>query len=378
MTDRVQAIRSGMFIMPFHPAGKPPAQCYDEDLELIVRAEELGFGEFWIGEHHTMKYENIVMPEIFIGRALGATHRIRMGPAPACLNLHHPAHVAGRLAFLDHLSKGRLNLCFGPNSVMTDLELFGAEPKNGAAMTDEALDMVLRLWSSDPPYEMEGKYWKFSLKKNVDEETGIGYVWKPHQKPHPPIAIPGMSMNSPSMKLAGRRGYQPFAHCLIAGNVVADLWQTYEKAGLEAGRRPSRADFKVARSIFLADSTAEARRRARTNTLGQCYEYIGRLLDKGIGRKLYKRDPDMNNADCNMDYLMGEQILAGSPDEVLRRLLLLIEETGPFGTLVLMGYDWDDKQAWLHSMELFARELMPALNKAVCGSAAERPAEAPV
>ena len=66
---------------------------------------------------------------------------------------------------------------------------------------------------------------------------------------------------------------------------------------------------------------------------------------------------------------ISEQIIAGSPDEVLRRLLLLIEETGPFGTLALMSYDWDDKASWLHSMELFARELMPALNKAVCGTA---------
>ena len=47
-------IRHGMFIMPFHPPSKPLAQCYDEDLELIVRAEELGFSEFWIGEHHRM------------------------------------------------------------------------------------------------------------------------------------------------------------------------------------------------------------------------------------------------------------------------------------------------------------------------------------
>ena len=57
--------------------------------------------------------------------------------------------------------------------------------------------------------------------------------------------------------------------------------------------------------------------------------------------------------------------IAGNVDEVLRRLLGLIEETGPFGTLILMGYDWDDKKSWVHSMELFARELMPALNKAV-------------
>ena len=49
----------------------------------------------------------------------------------------------------------------------------------------------------------------------------------------------------------------------------------------------------------------------------------------------------------------------------MRRLLLLVEETGQFGTLVMMGYDWDDKQSWLHSTELFAKELIPALNKAL-------------
>jgi alkanesulfonate monooxygenase SsuD/methylene tetrahydromethanopterin reductase-like flavin-dependent oxidoreductase (luciferase family) len=371
MTDGVRTIRHGMFIMPFHDPAKPLAQCYDEDLELIVRAEELGFSEFWIGEHHTMKYENIVMPEIFIARALGETRRIRMGPAPVCLNQHHPGHVAGRLAFLDHLSKGRLNLCFGSGSVATDQELFGAEPKNAAAMVDEAIEMILKLWSSEPPYEIEGKFWNIRLKKTVDEETGIGYIHKPFQKPHPPIAMPGTSPNSPTMRSAGRRGFQPFGHCLIAGNILADLWRTFEAGALEAGRTPNRADFKVARSIFLADTTAEARQRVRSNSLGKNFEYIGRLCDKGpVGRRMYKRDPAMSDADCNLDYLMGEQIIAGSPDEVLRRLLGLIEETGTFGTLVMMSYDWDDKASWLRSMELFAHELMPALNKAVCGAVA--------
>ncbi len=58
-----------------------------------------------------------------------------------------------------------------------------------------------------------------------------------------------------------------------------------------------------------------------------------------------------------------EQIIAGDVDEVLRRLQAFIEETGPFGTLILMSYDWDDKQSWLHSLDLFANELMPALNR---------------
>src|SRR5262249_34747737 len=230
-----QPIRSGMFIMPFHPPSKPLAQSLDEDLELIIRAEELGFTEFWIGEHHPMKYEPIVMPESFIGRALGETKTIRMGPAPACLNQHHPAHVAGRLAFLDHLSKGRLNLCFGAGSVTADQELFGAEPKDGAAMVEESLDMILKLWAGEPPYEIDGKFWKISLKRTVDEETGIGYVHKPLQQPHPPIALPGMSRGSATMKIAGSRGYQPFAHCLVPANVVADIWKNYADAAHATG-----------------------------------------------------------------------------------------------------------------------------------------------
>src|SRR5207253_10112443 len=122
------SINYGMFIMPFHNSAKPLAQCHDEDLELIVQAEELGFSEFWIGEHHTMKYENIVMPEIFIARALGETRRIRLGAAPVCLNQHHPAHVASRVALLDPLPEGRLKRCCGPGSGTADQELYRLHP----------------------------------------------------------------------------------------------------------------------------------------------------------------------------------------------------------------------------------------------------------
>src|SRR5882672_9361073 len=151
-------LRLCMFVMPIHDPKKPLAQCIDEDLELAVLCEGLGFDDFWVGEHHSSSVENIVMPEIFLAKVLGLTKRIRVGPAPVCLQYHHPAHVAGRLAFLDHLSRGRLNVCFGAGSVTADQELYGAEPKNAAAMVDEATDMILRLWSSEPPYDIEGRF----------------------------------------------------------------------------------------------------------------------------------------------------------------------------------------------------------------------------
>ena len=365
MTDSSNAIEYGMFIMPFHSSQKPLAQCYDQDLELIIRADQLGFSDFWIGEHHTMLYENIVMPEIFIARALGETRDIRLGPAPVCLNQHHPAHVASRLAFLDHLSKGRLNLCFGPGSVTSDHELYGLEMKTAPAMVNEAIDIILYLWSTDPPYEFDGQFWKIKLKETVEADVGLGFIHQPLQKPHPPIYAPAMSRNSSTMKIAGQRGFRPMGHCLVAGNVLADNWQTYEQSVLESGGEPDRSKWSIARYIFLADTTKQAQQLARTNSLGKNYEYIGDLFDRGLGRRIYKRDLEMNDTDCNMDYWLTEQIIAGNVDEVLRRLLNLIEETGTFGKLVLMSYDWDDKPSWIRSMELFAKELMPALNQAV-------------
>jgi alkanesulfonate monooxygenase SsuD/methylene tetrahydromethanopterin reductase-like flavin-dependent oxidoreductase (luciferase family) len=365
------AMQYGMFIMPFHPPSKPLAQAYDEDLELTVLAEEFGFTEFWIGEHHTMRYEPIVMPEIFIARALGVTSRMRLGPAPVCLQQHHPAHVAGRLAFLDHLAKGRINVCLGAGSVTADMELFGIAPEKSPEMVEEAVSIILKLWTTEPPYHYAGKFWNIHLEKTVDEETGIGYMKKPYQLPHPPLAMPGMTSQSLGTRLAGRLGISPIASNLVTGNVIADMFRGYREAAAEAGRVADPAAFRVCRSIFLADTTREAQAKARRNALGQSFEYIGRLFDKGLGRKIYKRDPNQSNADTNLDYLMREQILAGSVNDVLDRLLRLIEETGPFGTLILMGYDWgDEKESWLHSLRLFTHELMPALNRAVPGGLA--------
>ncbi len=351
----------GMFIMPFHDPAKPMAQCYDEDLELVVMAEDLGFSEFWVGEHHTMQYENIVMPEAFIGKALAMTKSIRLGTAPTCLPYHHPATVAGRLAFLDHLSHGRLNVCFGPGSVTADLELFGIDPKQNSAMAEESADMILKIWTQDPPYHLQGKYWQIDLEKYVDEETLIGYLHKPLQKPHPPIFAPAMNLNSTTMKLAGKNGWLPMSANVIAGNVVADNWLTYEKAALEAGRTPDRADWRVCRSIFIGDTCKDAEDTVRRNSLGKNFEYIGGLFDKGLGRKIMKRDPKTPDSDTGMDYLMREQIIHGDVDEVIRRLNALIGETGDFGTLVLMGYDWDDKQSWVKSMKRFVNDVIPAL-----------------
>lgn len=353
--------RLGMFVMPIHSPAKPLAQCFDEDLELAVRCEELGFDEFWVGEHHTSTLENIVMPEIFLAKVLGVTKRIRVGPAPVCLQYHHPVHVANRLAFLDHLSHGRLNVCFGPGAIPTDMEVYGVDPQDTAARISEAADMILRIWTSDPPYDMPGRFWNVSLRRTLDAEMGLGALHKPLQKPHPPIAVPSISRRSPGLEKAAARGFSLFSHHMISTSVLVDQWATYRTAAAAAGRSARPHDWRVARNIFVAETTAEARRLARGNSLGQCIQYILELTRRGPGIGMWKRDPGQADAECNLDYFLNEVLIVGDPPEVARQLSQLRQRVGEFGTLVLVAHDWDDRSRWLRSVELFVREVTPSL-----------------
>jgi len=62
-------MQPGLFMMPLHPPETPLSQTYEEDRELLVLADELGYSETWIGEHATMAWENIPSPDQFIARA---------------------------------------------------------------------------------------------------------------------------------------------------------------------------------------------------------------------------------------------------------------------------------------------------------------------
>ncbi|MAV36465.1 MAG: hypothetical protein CMJ59_13540 [Planctomycetaceae bacterium] len=364
MTNELAPLQFGMFVMPVHDPAKPLTQCFDEDLELAQRCEEMKFADFWVGEHHSSSYENIVMPEIFIAKALGFTESMRLGPAPVCLAYHHPVHVAGRLAFLDHLSHGRLNVCFGPGAIPTDLEVFDVDPRQSGERVAEAIDMILKIWTSDPPYQMEGRFWRFRIKEQLDPEMGLGTLPKPLQRPYPPVFTPCISRGSRSIQAAAERGFFPISHHMISEEVLIDHWQTYSAAAEAVGREADRSEWSVSRNVFVADTTALAEQLARQNSVGRCIEYILELTNRGPGLAMWKRNAEMADGDCNLDYFMDEVVIAGDPPTVVRKIKELHRRLGGFGKLVLVAHDWDDRSRWSRCLELLSDEVIPALRLA--------------
>ena len=69
----------GLFMMPLHPPEKSRTECFEEDIELVVRADELGFSEAWIGQHLSLAWEPIPSNDLFIATVIPRTRRIRLG-----------------------------------------------------------------------------------------------------------------------------------------------------------------------------------------------------------------------------------------------------------------------------------------------------------
>lgn len=59
-------MKLGLCMLPMHPPGKPHADSYHQDLETLIKADELGPDEAWIGERFTPAWENISAPDLII------------------------------------------------------------------------------------------------------------------------------------------------------------------------------------------------------------------------------------------------------------------------------------------------------------------------
>ncbi|NNL85865.1 MAG: hypothetical protein HKP27_09445 [Myxococcales bacterium] len=123
----------------------------------------------------------------------------------------------------------------------------------------------------------------------------------------------------------------------------------------------------MARSIFVADDERTANAYAR-DPRGPYGHYYASLMRKLIGNgraDLFKTGSDMRDGDVTHPFVMDSLVLSGTPPRVAEQILELRERVGPFGTLVYAGHDWADIALSRRSMELMAREVLPAVNEAI-------------
>jgi alkanesulfonate monooxygenase SsuD/methylene tetrahydromethanopterin reductase-like flavin-dependent oxidoreductase (luciferase family) len=358
------ALKLGFFIQPVHPPSRPYADVLREDREAVVLADRLGYREAFIGEHLMDSAETITSSLAFIASLADACPSITFGTGVLPLANYHPAMAAAQVAMVDHLVQGRLVLGVGPG-VPGDAEAIGDLGPHRNLKTQEALDHVCRIWSEDPPYRIEGKFYRTSTERSLDPEIGVGVAVRPLQKPHPRIAITSIRPDSLGPHAAGARGWTGISAAYTGAYVLRAQIQSYLEGRRSAGLSVDASGWRVARSVFVADDDATARQYAHREdgAHGFYFRVMRAKLAKAGALDVMRDYSGQPDSELSIRRCVERLVIAGTPERVADRILALRNEVGAFGTLLYTGHDWTDPALSRRSMELMAYEVLPRIDR---------------
>ena len=337
-------MRFGAFIPPIHDPNHSPNLALHRDVELVVRMDELGFDEVWVGEHHSTGYEQIASPEVFLAYAAAKTQRIMLGTGVASIPYHNPFMTAQRAVLLDHLTRGRFMLGMGPGALPTDIAMFDLDPMCIRPRMEEGIDTIVRLLAGETVTQ-ETDWFKLV-------EARLQH--RPYSHPCFELAVTAQhSANGP--KLAGRLGSGMLSlNATTAPGLegLASHWAIVEEEATLSGKVADRRRWRVVAPMHIAHTREQAFEDVKYG-LGAWLKYtttIGPL--------------DLIPEDASPDewaHYLNESGFAviGTPDDAIELIDKLQGLSGGFGAFLLFHHDWAQPEATLNSYQLIARHVIP-------------------
>jgi len=305
---------------------------------------------------------------MFLATLVYETKHIVLGSGTINMPNSHPAAIAAQVAMLDHLLKGRFIFGISPGGLMSDAEVFGNFKKDRNAIFLESINMVLDIWEKDAPYNLAGQFFSVSTENTKILEIGQGSIIKPYQKPHPPIVVTAVAPHSKGVTEAAKRGWTPISANFLLPEWVASHWPKYQEGCISINKRPDGRDWRVAKSIFVADDEKTAREYGHS-AKGPYHFYFKQLIRKLVGAggrgNLFKLDQNEPDASITADSMTPKLVIAGTVNSVVEQILAFREKVGPFGTLYYPCHDWVDPALGKRSMQLMAEQVMPKVNQAL-------------
>ena len=341
MQENPVVLKHGVFLAPFHNPVENPTIGLRQDIELARIADDLGYDEYWFGEHHSGGVETISSPELMIAAAAEVTRRIRLGTGVITLPYHNPLMVANRIAQLDHLTRGRAIFGLGPGLLVEDAAMLGIQPGQTRQMMAEAIEVILRLLKGEVVTEKTD--W-FTL-----ENARLHLL--PFTRPHPQIAV--ASSGTPSGgRTAGKYGFSMLcvAATDIGGfNVLAENWKIAEEMGAIHGNIMDRQNLRLVAPMHIAETREKARDNVRYG-LERWIRYYSCVAPQPFDTQ--GKDP----VDALVD--SGRAVI-GTPDDAIALIERLHGKQGDFGVFLHQHVDWADWDQTKKSYELYARYVMP-------------------
>ena len=327
-----------------HPVTKTSITPRQRMLNLIEEmkvADQLGLDVFAVGEHHRPDYL-ISSPTVVLGAAAVKTKNIKLSSAVTVLSSDDPVRVFQQFAEVDLLSGGRAEIMAGRGSFIESFPLFGYNLQDYDELFSEKLEMLLQLNESE----------MFSWKGNHTQTiTGRGVYPRPYQSKLP-IWI-GVGGTPESVIRAAEHGL-PMALAIIGGLPArfSPYVQLYKNVYTKTGHDPNNMQLGINSHTYLADDSQYAR--------DEFYPPYSDVMNR-IGSE--RGWPPGTREQFEASTELQGALLVGSPQEVIDKILYQHELFGHTRFLAQMSLGAMPHDKIIHSMELLATKVAPAVKK---------------
>ena len=298
------------------------AKRYHEMLEEVTYAEEIGMTSVWFVEHHfRSEWSHSSAPDITLAAISQRTTNMRLGIAVVLVPLHHPLNIASRMATLDVVSNGRVNLGIGRSGYPYQMQPYGSDLKDVSGMVEEYLKVIPGAWTEEE-FSFEGEYYHIPPREVVP---------KPVQKPHPPI-WQACSQDYTAQKV-GEQGLACLAQTSVGPERAQHIISIYKEAIKNPTPVTKRVDDRVAGNTVAYCSENRQKAQERGAELIDWYRHQQRLRDAKVWQGYdpakvpedyqfhYQRsqaDPVRRDETASLELVQkGDRFCIGNPDDCI-------------------------------------------------------------
>ncbi|MGI9421985.1 MAG: LLM class flavin-dependent oxidoreductase [Hyphomicrobiaceae bacterium] len=324
---------------------------FQQSLEQVELADQLGYDYVWEVEHHFLEeYSHSAAPEVFLGAASQRTKTIRLGHGVIQITTNQPHRVAEKVATLDLISGGRVELGMGEGAGPAELHPFGVQVRSKRDRWEEAVQAIIPMFTKDN-WEFHGQFFDFPARNVIP---------KPLQKPHPPLWV--ACSNIQTIGNAGEWGMGALGFSFVSPD-AARAWVHKYYNNLLNQPNPltdyaPNPNIAIVNGFMCAETDEEALAKASGWTFFIfALSYYGRKgVDAPGTSNLWQEYQTWRRTDKAQEALRNG--LIGSP-ETIRKRLRQFEDAHVDQVILLNQAGKTSHQDICDSLKLFAAEVMP-------------------
>ncbi len=315
---------------------------FEDRLRLVEAYDRAGFYGYHVAEHHATPLGLAPSPGVWLAAVAQRTSRLRFGPLVYTLPLYEPLRLIDEICMLDQMSRGRLLLGVGRGISPIELAYWNIDPDLAPAMYQEALEVVLAgLQTRELSHA--GRFYRYDR---------VPIELAPFQRPHPALWF-GIG-GADGVPRAARHRVNVVAN--LSAAPMRGLTDRYRAEWAALGEAPADLPLMgVSRHMVLADTEKAALDMARPAYRRWRESFMKLWLEHGKLPSPHAIFPESFD-----EAVSTGRALAGSPDVVRDGLRALAAESGVNYVLCRFAFGDMAAEAALRSVELFAREVMPA------------------